>query len=69
MSEIDFCWECGNQEYTEHKISCSSKKLFDSYITLRDNSLHQFTDTQLTTIGFNVWCEEQDRFIHEFKEI
>lgn len=60
---MDCCPECGSTEYTPHKMSCDSAKLFDSYVHLRDNSLTGFTDHMLVKLGFRIWCEEQDRVL------
>jgi hypothetical protein len=58
---LEVCTECGAIEYQKHKMSCDSKKLFDSYLHLRDNPLTGFTNEMLVRLGFRIWCEEQDR--------
>jgi hypothetical protein len=60
----EYCFECGAIEYQKHKMSCSSGKLFDSYLHLRDNPLTGFTNEMLVRLGFRIWCEEQDRALH-----
>lgn len=57
----EYCYECGSEEYTQHKPSCASKAVFNAYITLRDNDLNYFTDEMISTLGFKMFIEQCER--------
>ena len=57
----DLCFECSAPDGS-HKMDCSSKAVFDSYILLRDtDKWKHFTESMLNTMEFKVWTEQQDR--------
>lgn len=52
------CFECGNaiEDGIDHKLDCSSKRVFNTYLVLRDtNKYPYFSTLMLQTLEFNVW--------------
>jgi hypothetical protein len=58
---IDHCYECDVEEYTQHKLSCDSKDVFNAYLILRDGDLTYFTDEMISTLGFKLFIEDAER--------
>ena len=58
---IESCHECGAEEYSQHKLSCDSKDVFNAYITLRDGTLRVLTDEMIGTLAFKLFVEDIER--------
>lgn len=55
------CFECHSPEW-RHKLDCSSKAVFDAYITLRDSiKWGYFTEVMLTELDNKVLLEMTER--------
>lgn len=59
--DTQYCYECGAEEYTQHKLSCDSNAVFNAYLTLRDNDLNYFTDEMVGILGFKLFIEDAER--------
>lgn len=58
------CFECGSaiEDGIDHKLDCSSKRVFNAYLVLRDcNKWQYFTDEMLEQLQWKAWVESMDR--------
>lgn len=45
----------------QHKMGCSSKSVFDAYVTLRDWDLKVLTDEMISKLSFKLFVEQAER--------
>ena len=61
MKALEHCYECGAEEYTQHKLSCDSKDVFNAYLILRGGDLNYFTNEMIERLGFKLFVEDAER--------
>ena len=64
----EYCPECSREEYTQHKMSCDSGRVFNAYLVIRDADLRSLTNYQLSVLYTRLQTEMEGRIERELIE-